>query len=263
MTKTYFPVKRRSAILCYFTKDNNSDKFTAYFPMPIDNDTTSTKLSIPEEYVIRNVRLGINPTPRRSVLVPCNFSENGEPLLPREQIQRATKLASDIIDGQNKQLENSRCLIRGKKSFWKHCPYSIVQEVDGQQVRMHNCCDGTGNDDACPYAKYKYRSNYSTFSELSHENEDGEIEAFEVISSVSPEEGHRYLKISIAFLCYVQEQKPKLLELAKLLVKGIKLSDAKDILGKPRSTLDYQVKLLQSLLLEFLANLASFQATEF
>ena len=49
----------------------------------------------------------------------------------------------------------------------------------------------------------------------------------------------------------------------KLLVKGFKLSDAAEKLGKARSTLDYQVKLLQALLLEFLANLASFQATEF
>ena len=163
---------------------------------------------------------------------------------------------ADIRD-QRIEIANTHCLIPAEKGVWKRCPYSSdFVNTDGTTNRKRKCCDGTGAGDACPFAKFKQASSVVPLSELDSENEAGKREPYEIASSISPYESARYEKLSADFLDYLKAQKPKLVKLAELLVKGYAQRDAERVLGKKHSTIWSQNQLLKQYAEEFLRTVA-------
>lgn len=254
--KTYFPVKKGKAILYYFTIDNETGEFTAYYAMRIDGDNTLLELAEYMGYDICYVSLGTSPIKHKSVMVPCCTSPEGTRLSNRQQARRAMQFAKGDINDQRIEMANTRCLIPAEKGVWKRCPYSELVNTDGTSNRERKCCDGTGAGDACPFAKFKQASSVVPLSELDVENEAGEREPYEIASPVSPYESTRYEQLSADFLKYVKAQKPKLEKLAELLVKGYAQRDAERVLGKKHSTIWSQNQLLKQYAEEFLRTVA-------
>ncbi len=245
MSKKYYPGKVGKIVLYYFTKNEKNGEFIAYSPMPI-TDNSVQELAKIKGYDIAWVKLGVSPIKFPAIMVPCNEHDSE----PRKQIRMAMKLSALEIREQSDKLKDTRCLIPAKKGLWKRCPNA-------------KSCDGTGKGDACPYVKFKRGNTFIPFSELERENEDGESEPFDVISTVSPEEDVRYKELSDAYLNFVKEHKPKFLELAKLKLEDYKLGYAEEKLAKSHGTIWYQDEKLKKLATKFLDNLISFQATRF
>jgi len=245
MTKKYYPGKVGEIVLYYFTKDEDTGEFIAYYPMPITDDSVQELAKI-KGYDEAWVKLGVSPVRFPAIMVPCNHRDSD----PKKQIRMAMKLSSLEIREQADKIKNAHCLVPAKKGLWKRCPNA-------------KNCDGSGKGDACPYVKYKRGSTFVPFSELERENEDGESEPFDVISTVSPEEDARYKELSDAYLNFVKENKPKFLELAKLKFENHKLAYAEEKLAKAHGTIWYQDEQLKKLATKFLDDLISFQSTEF
>lgn len=246
--KTFLQGKKGQAILYYFTVEEDTKEFTAYAPVRIDGDNSLLDLARINVYDIRNVRIGTSPIKHRSVMVPCDTAADGTRLSPQEQIRKAMQYTQyDILD-QQKEYRNTRCLIPAKKGLWKRCPYSDSASTN----EKHRCCDGTGVGDACPYSNFKKASTMVPFSELDTENDSGEHEPYEIASPISPDESTRYEELSADFLKYLQSQKPRLIKLAELLVKGYTQSEAEQVLGKTHSTIWSQNQLLKQYTEEFL-----------
>jgi len=245
MAKKYYPGKVGKIVLYYFTKNEDTGEFIAYYPMPL-KDSSDLEYAKVNGFDTHWVKLGVSPVSFPAIMVPCNNHDSE----PRKQIRMAMKISALEIRDQSDKIKEARCLIPAKKGLWKRCPNS-------------NNCDGTGNGDACPYANFKRGSTLVPFSELERKNEDGDSEPFDIVSAVSPEEDARYKELSDAYLNFVTENKPKFLELAKLKFEDQKLAYAEEKLNKSHGTIWYQDEKLKELAPKFLDNLIGFQSTEF
>ncbi len=255
--KNYFPGKRGKVVFFYFSKNESDDSFTAYYPLRIV-DKASENLAKAYGYDIRKVSLGKSPVRFRAVMVPCIPTYKTDGVSPKEQIHFALQLSSDDIREQQDNINDTRCLIPSQKGLWKRCPYAVKSEPNSSGNKTkRTCCDGTGRNDACPFVKFKTRSPVSTFSDLAQENENGDYAPFDVASPVSPNESYRYQELSQRFLNYVKDRKPRLLDLAKLLLEGFSYSEAEKELGRRHSTIWSQIQHLKDLALDFISNVAT------
>lgn len=232
-----------------------------YFPMEIIDP-------IDKEYArLNGLEVGMAMLGFRryeAIMIPCKrrtYNAKGQEVYletPSEEQRRIFKaLARDELDRQEDMKEDSRCQIptaNGKST--KRCPLRIPNPAyvpGGDQPKtLANKCKG------CPFERFKQAHTVIELSCLDREDEDGDMEAYEVPAPRNNFAGNCFEELADEFISFIRERKPRLAPLAEKLVQEYNLTDASEDLGKSDSTLFSQKEKLKGLLEEFLDNAITF-----
>jgi len=227
-----------------------------YFPLEITDDSVITYAKA-NNLEIGWARLGYRNF--RAIFVPCK-NQIEEPdgkiaFLPTSSATQRTRYLNLIKDEMNEQedaKQDGRCQIPNGNGGLKRCPCRIdnpdYTPGSGLPKTIPVNCEG------CVYEPFRQEHTTITVSCLDHENEEGEIEYYEVASPPSYYAGDRYLELMDRFVAFVEEREPKLAPLAQLLVNEFTKSESSRELDKATSTIGSQTKKLKELVTEFLDN---------
>ena len=214
-----------------------------FYPMEI-TDPSIRAYARAKGMEITGTRLGNRVI--EAVMVPCRESGTHRGLeVPADtppEAQRRLYLAciSGELREQDARRRDGRCLIPDGRGGLKRCrprtPNPEYNPGSGLPKTLPVRCEG------CPYEDRRQTHRTESFCEALHQ------------SQRDPFAADRYLAKRKAFLARVKQDAPKLSRLAELLTLEYSLSEAARELGLPRSTLDYRVKKLQRMLLQFLAD---------
>ena len=231
--------------------------FDFYFPMEVKApaDKEYAKLNGLE---IGQARLGFRYF--EAIFIPCKnttIDENGNTIYldtPSEvQHRRFLDYIKDEMKWQDEAKQDGRCPIPDGNGGVKRCPCRVPNSDfvpgrdEGKKPKtLPVKCDG------CVFEQFRQAHTTITFTCLDHENENGEMESYEAPAPDSSYEGERYERMREAFLRFVQEQNPKLTELAELLTLDYNRSEAARELGMATSTAASRRELLKDLCRQFL-----------
>lgn len=231
-----------------------------FFPMEVTDDSVLI-YAHENSLEVGWARLGYRKY--KAVFVPCKEQVEGPngkvAFLPTSSYSQRTRYLSLIKDEMRDQedtKQDGRCQIPNGHGSLKRCPLRVSNPdytpggVQPKTIPVN--CEG------CIYEPFRQAHTTITVSCLDHENEEGEIESYEVPSPPSYYAGDRYLELKDRFIAFVKEKDLKLAPLAQLLVDEYTKSESSRELEKATSTIGSQTKKLQELLTEFLDNTLTF-----
>lgn len=197
-----------------------------------------------------------------AVMVPCKntVTINGVEVYvdtPSDvQRQHYLDYIKEEMNAQEGIKQDGRCNIPDGHGGVKRCPLRIPNPEyapgNGMTKTIAVCCEG------CMYEPFKQERTTITLSCLDHEDEDGEMESYEVPAPKSYYAADRYEEIREQFLNFVRERNNKLLPLAELLTDELTKSEASRELGLATSTVGSRTDKLKELVTEFLDNIIFF-----
>ena len=231
-----------------------------FYPMEIKDDSVITYAK-ENDLEVGWARLGYRDY--KAVFVPCKKqveTPNKKIVFLPTSSTDQRRLYLEFIKGEMNDQEDvkkdGRCPIPNGHGSIKMCPRRVANPEytpgSGLPKTIPVICDG------CVYEPYRQAHTTITLSCLDHENEEGEIECYEVASPPNYYAGDRYLELMPRFVSFVEERNPKLAPLAKLLVNEFTKSESSRELDKATSTVGSQTKKLQELVTEFLDNTPTF-----
>ncbi len=199
----------------------------------------------------------------RAVFVPCRKQIEGSHgkitflhTSSDSQRQIYLNLIKDELNEQADAKQDGRCQIPNGHGGLKRCPCRIANPDYTPGSNLPKTipveCEG------CVYEPYRHAHTTITVSCLDQENEEGEIENFEIASPPGYYAADTYIEMSDRFVAFVEERNPKLASLAQLLVDEYSKSESARELKKATSTVGSQTKKLQELVTEFLDNTPTF-----
>ena len=231
--------------------------FDYYFPMEVTSpaDKEYAKLYGLE---IGQVRLGFRYF--EAIFIPCKntaIDESGKTVYedtPSEvQHRRFLDLVKEELRWQDEVKQDGRCPIPDGNGGVKRCPCRIPNpdfvpgRDEGKKPKtLPVKCEG------CVYEQFRQAHTTVTFSCLDHEDENGEMESYEMPVPANYYEGERYERMREAFLEYVKEHNDKLTDLASLLTLEYNRSEAARELDMATSTAASRRELLKDLCRQFL-----------
>lgn len=198
----------------------------------------------------------------RAVFVPCKdhiTDSHGRTTYldtPSEiQHRRYLDLIKDEMNAQEDIKQDGRCPVPDGHGGIKRCPCRIPNPkyVPGgsEPKTLPVRCEG------CVFEPFKQAHTVIELSALDHENENGEMESFEVPAPRSNFAADRYLELRKQFVAFVKQRNPKLAPLTELLVDEFTKSEAGRELGLPSSTVTSRTDKLKELAKEFLDTIVS------
>ncbi len=230
-----------------------------YFPLEVKDDSV---LVYAREYgyEVGWARLGFRKF--LAVFVPCKeqvIDSHGRTTFldtpPEVQRQRYLDLIKDELAAQDAARQDGRCQIPNGRGGVKRCPCRMPNPdyIPGgdKPKTIPVKCEG------CVYEQFRQAHTTILLSCLDHENEDGEMESYEVPAPRSNFAADRYEEIREQFLDFVRERNAKLLPLAELLTDELTKSEASRELGDAWGTITSRANKLKELLTEFLENIIS------
>ncbi len=225
-----------------------------YFPLEIhcNDDRVYAKLHGLE---IGWARLGFRYF--EAIFVPCKikaYDANGNEIYldtPSEDQHRFyLELIKDEMNAQEALKQDGRCNIPDGSGGIKRCPLRVPNPnyVPGsnETKTIPVKCEG------CIYEQFRQEHSTVTFSCLEHKNDDGSTENFEAPSPAYSYEGERYERMRTAFIDFVKERYPNLVDLAELLTLEFSRSEAARELDIPVSTAGSRREKLKKVCTEFL-----------
>ena len=228
-----------------------------YYPLEVKDNSV---LAYAREYgyEVGWARLGFRKF--LAVFVPCKEQVTDSHgrisfLDTPSDVQRRRYLAyiKDEMDEQEDAKQDGRCNIPDGRGGIKRCPCRIPNPdyIPGgdKPKTIPVKCEG------CVYEQFRQAHTTITLSCLDHEDEDGEMESYEVAAPRSYYAADRYEEIKDQFLDFVKERNAKLLPLAELLTDELTKSEASRELGDAWSTVTSRTEKLKELVTEFLDNL--------
>ncbi len=166
------------------------------------------------------------------------------------QRQRYLDLIKDELAAQDAARQDGRCQILNGRGGVKRCPCRMPNPdyIPGgsEPKTLPVRCEG------CVYEQYRQAHTTITLSCLDHEDEDGEIESYEVPAPRSNFAADRYEEIREQFLDFVKARNAKLLPLAEMLTLEFTKSEAARELGDAWGTVTSRTGKLKELVTDFL-----------
>lgn len=226
-----------------------------FFPMEI-HDPSIKEYARSLDLEIGWARLGNRSF--KAVFVPCKNMVH-DPVHDKdvyvdtsseEQRRIYLGLIRDELCKQDAQRNDGRCDIPDGNGGLKRCPCRVKNPAytpeNGQPKTLPIKCEG------CVFEPFKEAHSFINVSALDHENENGEMEPFEIVAPESYYAGDQYLRLAAEFVDFIEQKNPKLTDLATLLVKEYNRSEAARELHIPSNTAGSRKKKLQELCREFL-----------
>ena len=230
-----------------------------YFPLEVKDNSV---LAYAREYgyEVGWARLGFRSF--QAVFVPCKDQVadfHGRTTFldtPSDvQRQRYLSLIKEELSAQEAKKQDGRCNIPDGRGGLKRCPCRVpnpdYEPGEDKPKTVPVKCEG------CVFEQFRQEHTTITLSCLDHEDEDGEMESYEVPSPRSYYAADRYEELREQFLAFVKERKPKLLPLAELLTDELTKSEASRELGDAWGTVTSRTDKLKGLLTEFMENIIS------
>jgi len=225
-----------------------------YFPLEVKDDSV---LVYAREYgyEVGWARLGFRKF--LAVFVPCKeqvIDSHGRTtfLNTPSEVQRQRYLAyiKDEMNEQEDAKQDGRCQIPDGRGGIKRCPCRILNPdyVPGgdKPKTIPVKCEG------CVYEQFRQAHTTITLSCLDHEDEDGEMESYEIPAPRSNFAADRYEEIRAQFLDFVKARNAKLLPLAEMLTDELTKSEAARELGDAWGTVTSRTDKLKELVTDFL-----------
>ena len=229
-----------------------------YFPMEI-TDPSIRALARERGLEISRTRLGYRVFD--AVMVPCKNTAiiHGVEVYvdtPTDvQHRKYLDFIKDELAAQDAAKQDGRCNIPDGHGGLKRCPCRVPNPdyiPGGDKPKTVTVkCEG------CLFEQFRQEHTTITLSCLDHEDEDGEMESYEVPTPRSYYAADRYEELREQFLVFVKERNPKLLPLAELLTDEMTKSEASRELGDAWGTVTSRTDKLKELLTEFLENIIS------
>ena len=234
-----------------------------YFPMEIKSSAEKVYARL-NGLEIGQARLGFRNY--EAIFVPCKdtiVNEKDKTIYvdtpSEDQRRRYLDLIKTELKEQEDMKQDGRCDIPDGNGGTKRCPCRMPNpdfvpgRDEGKKPKtLPVKCEG------CVYEPYRQAHTTITLSCLDHENENGEMENYEVQTPTYYFEGARYEHLRELFLKYVNEHNDKLTDLAELLTLEYNRSEAARELDTPVSTAGSRNKLLKDLCLQFLDSIIIF-----
>lgn len=231
--------------------------FDYYFPMEVTSPEDKEYAGL-NGLEIGQARLGFRNY--EAIFIPCKdkaLDAEGNTVYldtPSEvQHRRFLDLIKDEMREQDSVKQDGRCDIPDGNGGTKRCPCRMPNpdfvpgRDEGKKPKtLPVKCEG------CVYEQFRQAHTTVTFSCLDHEDGDGDMESYEASAPANYYEGERYERMREAFLMFVQEQNPKLTDLAELLTLDYNRSEAARELGMATSTAASRRELLKDLCRQFL-----------
>lgn len=171
------------------------------------------------------------------------------------QRQRYHDYCKDELAAQDATKQDGRCNIPDGHGGVKRCPCRTpnpkYEPGSSEPKTLAVRCEG------CVFEPFKQAHTVIELSALDHENENGEMELFEVPAPRSNFAADRYLELRKQFVAFVKQRNPKLAPLTELLVDEFTKSEAGRELGLPSSTVTSRTDKLKELAQEFLDTIVS------
>ncbi len=191
-----------------------------------------------------------------AAMVPCKDTAviHGQEVFvdtPSEvQRQRYLDLIKDELAAQDAARQDGRCQIPNGRGGVKRCPCRMPNPdyIPGgsEPKTLPVRCEG------CVYEQFRQAHTTITPSCLDHEDEDGEMESYEVPAPRSNFAADRYEEIREQFLDFVKARNAKLLPLAEMLTLEFTKSEAARELGDAWGTVTSRTDKLKELVTDFL-----------
>lgn len=224
-----------------------------FFPMEII-DPSIRALARERNLEIARTRLGNRTID--AVMVPCKDTAtiNGMEVFvdtPSEvQRRRYLEYARDELAEQDAKRQDGRCNIPDAYGGLKRCPCRVPNPdyvAGGKQPKtLPVRCEG------CVYEPFKQAHTTVVLSALDHQNDAGEFESYEIPASKDMLAADRYLELREAFIAFVQEWNPKLVDQAGLKTLEFTNSEIARILDQPSSTVTSRAEKLKALMTAFI-----------
>ena len=167
---------------------------------------------------------------------------------------RGTKKQYDaVMDTYSKEFKaearDRRCTVKGESGKLIRCPEQVKDPVTGE-MKCNSCKN-------CPYYYSMDKKDYYTasFSDLSTENEQGDVTEFEPGSSDMMPSGDRYLKILEDLIAHVTEINPLYGDIIRMREQGVGQADIAKNIGKSQASVAAYLKALKPVIEEFMDNL--------
>jgi len=168
------------------------------------------------------------------------------------QRNRYLSLIRDELNWQEDVKQDGRCPISNGHGGTKRCPCrapnpDYVPGGDKPKTLPVKC-------EGCKYEQFRHVHTVIELSSLDYENDNGDMETYEVPAPKSCYAGDRYLELRKEFVAFVKERNPKLAPLVELLTDEFTKSEAAQKLGDATSTVGGRTGRLKDLVTEFLDN---------
>ena len=167
---------------------------------------------------------------------------------------RGTKEQYDaIMDTYSKEFKaearDRRCSVKGESGKLIRCPEQVKDPETGE-MKCNSCKD-------CPYYYSMDKKDYYTasFSDLSTENDQGEVTEFDPGTSEMMPSGDRYLKILEDLIAHVAEINPLYGDITRMREQGVGQADIANSIGKSQASVAAYLKAMKPIIEEFMDNL--------
>lgn len=229
-----------------------------FFPLEI-TDPSIRLLAHERGLEVRRTRLGNRII--TAVMVPCKETAtiNGQEVFvdtpPEVQRQRYLDFIRDELATQDAARQDGRCQIPNGRGGVKRCPCRVAnpdyvpggEEPKTLPIRCEDCV----------HEQFKKAHTTIVLSALDHEDENGEMETYEVPSQNDINAADRYIELREEFIKFVRQNNPKLVPLAERLTMEFSKSQAAKELGNAWGTVTSRTDMLKELVAEFLNNIVS------
>lgn len=139
-----------------------------------------------------------------------------------------------------------RCMVGNGNGRLIRCPERVMDSMTGEMVA--NCCKD------CPYYYSLDKKNYytATFTDLSYENGDGELDVFEPATEHFQSEGERYELLLEHLAKYFYEMNATYYKVIVMAEKGFSQKMIGKAIGKDQAYVSKLLKRLKPIVKEFL-----------
>jgi len=228
-----------------------------YFPLEVTDPSVKEYAKV-YGLEIWQARLGFRKF--KAIFVPCKnkcIDDHGFEVYvdtPSEvQHRRYLDLIKDELNWQEDVKQDGRCPIPDGYGGTKCCPCrtpnpDYVPGGDKPKTLPVKC-------EGCKYEQLRHAHTVIELSCLDHENDDGDMETYEVPAPKNCDAGDRYLELREEFVAFVKERNPNLAPLVELLTDEFTKSEAARLLGDATSTVGSRTDKLKELAFEFLDNI--------
>lgn len=229
-----------------------------FFPLEI---TDPSIRALAQEHGLEITRTRLGNRVIDAVMVPCKDTATikGREVYvdtPSEkQRERYLSYIRDELAAQDAARQDGRCNIPNGRGGTKRCPCRTANPdyVPGgdKPKTIPVRCEG------CAFEQFKEAHTTIVVSCLDHENENGEMEPYDIPSPRSYYAADRYLELRDGFIAFVRERNPKLAPLAELLTDEYTKSEVARELGDAWGTVTSRTDKLKELAKEFLDTIVS------
>ena len=234
-------------------KDPVTGEENYYYPLEV-TDSSIRALARERSLEITKTRLGNRVF--EAVMVPCKDTAtiHGVEVFvdtPSEvQRKRYLEYIKDELAEQDAEKQDGRCMIPDAYGGLKRCPLRTKNPAyvpgGNQPKTLPVKCEG------CQYEQFRQAHTTVVVSTLESENEDGEMQTFEIPATKDLTAADRFLALREQFIAFVQERNPRLVPLAELLTLEFSKSEAARELGDPWGTVTSRTDKLKELVTAFL-----------